>query len=58
MWGRGPALCKTKLFKKKEQRTHYSTCVAVVDFLYPHGDVACRTCGSQLREIGLAGSLI
>ena len=30
----------------------------MVDFLYPHGDVACRTCGSQLRESRLAGSLI
>ncbi len=27
----------------KEQRTHCSTYVAVANFLYPHGDVACRT---------------
>ena len=27
----------------------------MVDFLNPHGDVACRTCGSQLRESRLAG---
>ncbi len=22
----------------------------MADFLYPHGDVACRTCGSRLRK--------
>ena len=35
-----------------------STCVAVADFLYPHGDVACSTCGSRLRKRSRPGSLI
>jgi hypothetical protein len=42
----------------KEQRTHCSTCVAVANILYPHGDVAGRTCGSRLRKNRQTGSLI
>ena len=51
-------LSAADILSGKEQITHCSTFVAVAGFLCPHGDVACRTCGSRLRKRRHPSSLL